>query len=93
MNGILKAAVAVAATLIATSALAGHGDHQRYCRITPSQEWKSPKDIAAQAEQDGYDVLELHAKHGCWKIEAIDKSRHRVDVIYDPSGKLLWIDD
>lgn len=24
---------------------------------------------------------------------AIDKNRRRVEVVYDPTGKLLWIDD
>ena len=93
MKRLLKVVVAVAAMLTATSAFAGHGDHDRYCSIMPSQAWKSAKDIVKQAVKDGYEVLDLHAKHGCWKIEAIDNSRHRVDVVYDPSGKLLWIDE
>lgn len=91
MKRLLKVVAAVAAMLTATSAFAGHGD--RYCTIMPSQDWKSAKDIAEQARKDGYEVLDLHAKRGCWKIEAIDNNRHRVDVVYDPSGKLLWIDE
>ena len=54
---------------------------------------RTQRDIIEQAKQDGYDVIDLHAKHGCWKIEAIDRSHHRVYVVYDPSGKLLWIDE
>lgn len=93
MKGLLKVAVAVVTVLAAAPAFAGHGDHDRYCGIMPTQDWKNPQDIIAQAKQDGYEVIDLHVKHGCWKIEAIDRTHHRVDVVYDPTGKLLWIDE
>lgn len=93
MTRNLAALLAASIVLAAAPALAGHDDHHRYCDVRSRSEWKSAKEILDQAAQDGYEVLELDSKHGCWEIEAIDKNRHRVEVIYDPSGKLLWIDD
>lgn len=92
MKWIASAVMAGIVAAGAASASAGDGKH-RYCDYKPRTEWKSAKDIIDKATQDGYQVLEIDSKHGCWEIEAIDKSRHHVEVIYDPSGELLWIDD
>jgi hypothetical protein len=79
-------------TALAASANAGDGKH-RYCTYKPRAEWKTAKDIVDKATREGYEVVEIKSKHGCWEIEAINASRHHVEVVYDPAGELLWIDD
>ena len=45
--------------------------------------------VARSLEDLGYRVDQVEAKHGCWKVEAMNDSNIPIEALYDAAGELL----
>lgn len=88
----LLAALSAAGGPFATApALAGH-KHDPGCPAPADGARLKTSEIVKLAEDAGFEVIELEAKHGCWEIEALDGSRLRYEIGYDAAGRQLWLE-
>ena len=88
-TSILPAIMAAAVLAIGFGgfALASTADTRRSGAATPASATASS--VARSLEDLGYRVDQVEAKHGCWKVEAMNDSNIPIEALYDAAGELL----
>lgn len=79
MRPIHLVAATAALTLATGPALA------QDCRSYPADQWLTPEQIKAKAEELGYSVRSVGKDDGCWEIKGTDREGVRVEVYFDPA--------
>jgi hypothetical protein len=80
----------VAATLLATAAVAHAGSLGRPCTAAPQSQWLSINELQAKVEALGYTVRKAKLKKACGEIYTLDKNGQQVELFVDPTnGKIV----
>lgn len=77
-------ATAFAASLNFGAGLAQASDDDAVCTNAPKSEWRTPDDVKAAAEAQGYQVNRVKTEGSCFEVYAIDKGGIRAELYVDP---------
>ena len=93
LNSTVLAAI-VAATMTFGTGIAQASDDDASCANAPRSEWRTPDDVKAAAEAQGYQVKSVKTEGSCFEVYAHDKSGRRTELYVDPvSLQILKVKD